>query len=422
MRLLHEYPAFQPLYFTVGEGDAVLPEPGRAYPVQVWFDPPAQDPPPGGWPGVAIAPWTAADDAPRVRKGKALGTVAGRRGLAMSFAAEANGVACRILLDSGADGCFISRAAAEACGAPVKHCRGVPVESANGCLIQAQEFCYPRLSLQEHASSPRCFLLDSLPGSYDVILGSSWLHQYSAVLRFNPPEAVVLQAGKELHLRPDGAAVESPSSPESSSESSSSPPLVLGALQFKRALRKARKAFAILLTLPPPSDSEERPELPPAIQVLVEQYSDVFAPLPPGLPPERPVGHVIPLEAGAQPPRQRMYRLSPLERAEVEKQIKYLLDQGWIEPSCSPYGAPILFVQKKDGGLRMCVDYRALNKLTVKNRYPLPRIDDLFDQLRGARVLPRLNCRLVTTRSVSVRMMSQKLPSSPTRACISTVC
>jgi len=76
-----------------------------------------------------------------------------------------------------------------------------------------------------------------------------------------------------------------------------------------------------------------------------------------------------------------MYRLSPAEYAEAKKQVAEYLEKGWIEPSTSPYGAPILFVQKKDGGLRMCVDYRALNKVTARNRYPLPRIEDLFDDL-----------------------------------------
>jgi hypothetical protein len=80
-----------------------------------------------------------------------------------------------------------------------------------------------------------------------------------------------------------------------------------------------------------------------------------------------------------------MYRLSPKEKEEVERQIAFLLDQGWIEPSKSPYGAPILFAEKKDGSLRMCVDYRALNKATRKDRFPMPRIDDLFDQLHGAK-------------------------------------
>jgi hypothetical protein len=87
-----------------------------------------------------------------------------------------------------------------------------------------------------------------------------------------------------------------------------------------------------------------------------------------------------------------MYRLSPLEHHEVKKQVAELLDLRWIEPSTSPYGSPVLFVSK-DGGLRMCIDFRALNKQTVKNRYTLPRIDDLIDQLQEATVFSSLDLR-----------------------------
>eukprot|EP00983_Pelagomonas_calceolata_P020781 653309-Pelagomonas_calceolata.AAC.1 len=83
--------------------------------------------------------------------------------------------------------------------------------------------------------------------------------------------------------------------------------------------------------------------------------------------------------------------MSPVEQAEVRRQIKDLLDKGLIEPSASPYGAPVLFVQKKDGSLRMCVDYRVLNKITVRDRYPLPRIDDLLDSLHGCTVFSSLD-------------------------------
>ena len=75
---------------------------------------------------------------------------------------------------------------------------------------------------------------------------------------------------------------------------------------------------------------------------------------------------------------------------ELSNQLQELLDKGFIKPSSSPWGAPVLFVKKKDGSFRMCIDYRELNKLTVKNRYPLPRIDDLFDQLQGSSIIPRL--------------------------------
>ncbi|GJP78554.1 hypothetical protein CLOP_g8845, partial [Closterium sp. NIES-67] len=87
------------------------------------------------------------------------------------------------------------------------------------------------------------------------------------------------------------------------------------------------------------------------------------------------------------------YRLSPTELTDMKKQIEYLLAKGLIRPSTSPYGAPVLFTPKPDGSLRMCIDYRALNKQTIKNKYPIPRIDDLLDQLRGATVFSKLDLR-----------------------------
>ena len=121
------------------------------------------------------------------------------------------------------------------------------------------------------------------------------------------------------------------------------------------------------------------------VHCIVEEYKDVFpSELPAGLPPDRPVAHAITLKSGAEPPAQKLYRLSWKERQELEHQLRELLAKGWIQPSTSPYGSPILFVHKKDGGSRMCVDYRAVNKQTVRNNTPLPRIDDTLDQLEGA--------------------------------------
>ncbi|GJT70399.1 putative reverse transcriptase domain-containing protein [Tanacetum coccineum] len=106
----------------------------------------------------------------------------------------------------------------------------------------------------------------------------------------------------------------------------------------------------------------------------------------PGLPPTRQVEFQIDLIPGVAPVAQAPYRLAPSEMKELSKQLKELSDKGFIRPSSSPWGAPILFVKKKDGSFRMCIDYRELNKLTVKNRYSLPRIDDLFDSSKGRRV------------------------------------
>ncbi|GJX41013.1 putative reverse transcriptase domain-containing protein [Tanacetum coccineum] len=112
-----------------------------------------------------------------------------------------------------------------------------------------------------------------------------------------------------------------------------------------------------------------------------------------GLPPTRQVEFQIDLIPGAAPVARAPYRLAPSEMKELSDQLKELSDKGFIRPSSSPWGAPVLFVKKKDGSFRMCIDYRELNKLTVKNRYPLPRIDDLFDQLQGSSVYSKIDLR-----------------------------
>lgn len=123
-------------------------------------------------------------------------------------------------------------------------------------------------------------------------------------------------------------------------------------------------------------------------------YRDVFPDaLPDGLPPSREVDHRIELVPGSSPPSRPTIRLSATELAELKKQLIELEAAGFIRPSKSPFGAPILFVKKKDGTMRMCVDYRALNRITVKNSYPLPRVDELFDRLQGARYFSKIDLR-----------------------------
>ena len=109
----------------------------------------------------------------------------------------------------------------------------------------------------------------------------------------------------------------------------------------------------------------------------------------PGLPPVREIKVSIETIPGVSPIAQSPYRMAPMELAELKVQLQELLDKGFIWP----LGAPVLFVKKKDGILHLCIDYRQLNKVTVKNRYPLPRIDDLFDQLKGARVFSKIDLR-----------------------------
>ncbi|GKB29627.1 putative reverse transcriptase domain-containing protein, partial [Tanacetum coccineum] len=136
------------------------------------------------------------------------------------------------------------------------------------------------------------------------------------------------------------------------------------------------------------SDEKRLEDIP-----VVREFPEVFPEDLPGLPPIRQVEFQIDLIPGAAPVARAPYRLAPSEMQELSDQLQELADRGFIRPSTSPWGAPVLFVKKKDGSFRMCIDYRDLNKLTVKNRYLLPRIDDSFDQLQGSSVYSKIDLR-----------------------------
>ncbi|GKD44696.1 putative reverse transcriptase domain-containing protein, partial [Tanacetum coccineum] len=136
------------------------------------------------------------------------------------------------------------------------------------------------------------------------------------------------------------------------------------------------------------SDEKRLEDIP-----VVKEFPENFPEDLPGLPPVRQVEFQIDLIPGTTPVARAPYRLAPFEMQELSNQLQELLDRGFIRPSTSPWGAPVLFVKKKEGSLRMCIDYRELNKLTVKNRYPLPRIEDLFDQLQGSSVYSKIDLR-----------------------------
>lgn len=131
---------------------------------------------------------------------------------------------------------------------------------------------------------------------------------------------------------------------------------------------------------------------PPEIQNLLDKFTKVFDE-PQGLPPLRPQNHKIPLMSGSQPVNQRGYRVPYIQKADIEKQVKEMLAQGIIQESTSPYASPVILVKKKDGSWRMCIDYRKLNDITVKNKYPIPLIDELLDELKGAAWFTKLDLR-----------------------------
>jgi hypothetical protein len=171
---------------------------------------------------------------------------------------------------------------------------------------------------------------------------------------------------------------------------------LVNAGQMKR-LVNASKNFVLLMIKPKDNVEKEvfqgcDEKLKSDLYEVVNQYDEMFQE-PKGLPPRRGIQHEIQLQQDCPLPNIGMYRMSVMENAEIKKQIQELLDKGVIMPSTSPCGSPIVLVPKKDGTWRMCVDFRALNKITVKNRYPLPRIDDLLDQLKDAKYFTKLDLR-----------------------------
>jgi hypothetical protein len=136
-------------------------------------------------------------------------------------------------------------------------------------------------------------------------------------------------------------------------------------------------------------DASQGSEVP-----AVSEFPDVFPEELPGMPPDRDIDFVIELKPSTTPIYKTPYRMTTPELAELKEHIKILLEKGFIHPSSSAWGAPVIFVPKEDRTQRLCVDYRALNEVTVKNKYPLHRIDDLFDQLYGACVFSKIDLRL----------------------------
>ncbi|GKC53465.1 putative reverse transcriptase domain-containing protein [Tanacetum coccineum] len=171
-------------------------------------------------------------------------------------------------------------------------------------------------------------------------------------------------------------------------------PVELGSFDVKKAQEYMEKGCQIFLARISAKKEEDKSEGKQLQDVpIVRDFPEVFPEDSPGLPPTRPVEFQIDLILGAAPVARAPYRLAPSEMKGLSEQLQELSDKGFIRPSSSPWGAPVLFVKRKDGSFRMCINYRELNKLTVKNRYPLPRIDDLFDQLQGSSIYSKIDLR-----------------------------
>ncbi|GJV77292.1 putative reverse transcriptase domain-containing protein [Tanacetum coccineum] len=219
------------------------------------------------------------------------------------------------------------------------------------------------------------FKIDLMPielGTFDVVIGMDWLVDQDAVIICGKKVVHIPVKNKTLVVEGDR---------------STSRLKIISCIKASKYIERGHQLFVAHVTEKEPK--EKRLEDVPVIQDFPEVFPDDL----PGLPPPRQVEFKIELVPGAAPVARAPYRLAPSELKELADQLQELSEKGFIRPSSSPWGAPVLFVKKKDGSFRMCIDYRELNKLTVKNRYPLPRIDDLFDQLQGSSVYSKIDLR-----------------------------
>ncbi|GJS73790.1 putative reverse transcriptase domain-containing protein [Tanacetum coccineum] len=285
-----------------------------------------------------------------------------------------------ILIDSGADRSFVSTQFSTLINiAPTTLDHGYNIELADGRIIWVNTILLGyTLNFLNHP-----FHVDLMPvemGTYDVIIGMDWLTKYQAVIDC-AKKIVRIPFGSEILIfHGDG-----------SRNKRGTRLNIISCTKAQKYLLQGCHVFLAHITIKETGDKSKKKQLQDV--PIVKNFPEVFPEDLPGLPHTRQVEFHIDLVPGAAPVARAPYRLAPSEMKELADQLQELSDKGFIRPSSSPWGAPVLFVKKKDGSLRMCIDYRELNKLTVKNRYPLPRIDDLFDQLQGSSVYSKIDLR-----------------------------
>ncbi len=301
----------------------------------------------------------------------------------MQLKGTANGKACKVLVDCGATEDFISSHYVQQQGF---HVQGDPenhtVYMGNGVSAACGQTCKIKLKIQGYHVTRICHVTD-LP-HHEMVLGMKWLSHANPDIDFRKMTVTVHHNDRDYILHNDTSETK----PRCEA-------LLISAKQMCKQVKKGQaEMFLVLLKPLHPSAPHIPKDLLEEIKQVLSEYSDVFPEkLPDGLPPDRDFPHRIELIPGNTPPCKQPFRMSPLELIELRNQLQELTEAGYIQPSTSPYGAPVLFIKKKEGTLRMCIDYRALNKITVKNSHSLPRIDELLDQLAGSQVFSKLDLR-----------------------------
>ncbi|GJW70976.1 putative reverse transcriptase domain-containing protein [Tanacetum coccineum] len=285
-----------------------------------------------------------------------------------------------ILFDTGADRSFISTAFSSLIDiAPTPLENSYDIELADGKIVGIDTIIRGcTLNFLNHS-----FNIDLMPvelGSFDVIIGMDWLRKCHAVIVCDE-KLVRIPCGNETLIFCG----------DESNNIRESWLTIISCSKAQEYMARGCQIFLAQISAKKEEDKSKGKQLKDV--PIVRDFPEVFPEDLPGLPLARPVEFQIDLIPGAVPVARVPYRLAPSEMKELSKQLQELFDKGFIRPSSSPWGSLVLFVKKKDGSFRMCIDYRKLNKLTMKNRYPLLRIDDLIDQLQGSSIYSKIDLR-----------------------------
>lgn len=418
MQLLKEYPAGTTIFTVRGNTNDAHKTYSVPYPLQVWYDPPQQ-------PALRIA----------------------NPDKALMFTCTIGKQRATALIDTGASHTIIHDSLVPH-GSDVKPTANTTVEVADGKRITLKGSTNVPILIQKYMAMIPALIMPTLLPGIDIVLGMDWMRANGVLLDI-PAMTCILNTPANGSKKPIQIIADSQRSHTASSGgevpaasnagieamrrvcaalATRTTPDLMSASAARRAIKKNTPGMLVIvreakrsnettssnettasasnttLPLPPPlpiftntphlcpiQTTESAGTIPEAkLTKLIDEFKDVFEPIK-GLPKDRNIGHTIDLEPSAKPVFSRMYRLSPQEQDEVQRQVEDLISKGLIQPSASPWGAPVLFAAKKDGGLRMCIDYRQLNKVTIKNRYPIPNPEDLFDALAGATIFSSID-------------------------------
>ena len=335
------------------------------------------------------------------------------------------GQPCKFLVDSGAAASFVSTALARRCTCTRAKPLADSVTLADGSTVLSKHIVpSARLKIGRYSDS-QAFHVVELSG-FDAVLGKDWLSRLNPVIDWRAHCVTLKHNGRTIQLRAPP------------SRSSVQHPLLLSHQQFKKALRRNEPMYlvhmraidsdhplalldtaapspqqqsaavtAVAVTTPDPADPAAPSavtESPPTgcgnprvicdLSDILDEFKDVFPDdLPPGLPPARAVDHKIEILPGAKPPNAPIYRMAPKQLAELKTQLEELIEKGFLIPSVSEWASPVMMVPKKDGGSRLVCDYRATNLASKKQASSIARVDDLLDQLHGAKILSKADLR-----------------------------